>query len=246
MTGDYSADELTAVARLLEVAGFPNVGGAVFAGLDPAGQEAVLRSARRSLLARGVVEIDDDGVLRVSSPHGGLFRVALAPVAVVNAEFRKSDSVETRSYYALPTAAVEHSSAIGHIHRLAQFEPAELFDRVVEFLGLAERAAGDAAETELSISDLNQALAGEKVAEGPFAEAPGELVSTGFVRSLRRDNGTLVGGELRWIDTGEAGFLLVEPSGDNPERVCVRPVSGRELLDDLLSYLPGGERQPAT
>lgn len=246
MTSDYSADELIAVAGLLGVPSFPNVGRAVLADLDPAAQEAVLRSARRSLLARGAVEIDDEGVLRATPPHSVLFRVALAPAAVVNAELRLRESTEARSYYLLPAAAVEHSSAIGHIHRLTRFEPRELFDRLVAFLGLVERPSGDDAETELSIADLNRALAGDTVDDSAFGQALGGLVSTGFVRSLSRDDGTLRGGELRWIDTGDAGLWLVEPSEDDPERARVRRTEAAELLHELLSYLPGAERQPAT
>ena len=246
VAADYSADELTAVGHLLAVPAFPNVSGAVFADLDPAAQEATLRSARRSLLARGVVEIDDEGILRVAAPHGVLFRVALAPAAVVNAEVRRTDSIETRSYYALPSVAVEHSSVIGHIHRLSQFESAQLFDRVVEFLGLVERPSGESADAELSISDLNRALAGEKVDEGAFGQALASLVSTSFVRSLSRDNGTLVGGELRWIDTGDAGLWLVEPSKEEPERLNIRRTEAADLHDELLAYLPVAERQPAT
>ena len=245
VTGDYSADELTAVAQLLGLPAFPDVSGAVFADLDPGAQQAVLRSARRSLLARGVVEIDDEGVLRVAAPHGALFRLALAPAAVVNAEIRRPDSVVTRSYYVLPAAAVEHASVVGHIHRLSQFEPSELFDRVVEFLGLVERPSGETAETELGISDLNRALAGE-TDESEFGQAVSSLVSTSFVRSVTRSNGMLVGGELRWIDTGDAGLWLVEPSEDDPERARVRRADTSELRDELLSYLPGSERQPAT
>jgi hypothetical protein len=246
MSGCYSAEELTAVAQVFGGPSFPDVDEAVFSGLDADAREAAVRSARRSLLARGVVEIDDEGMLHVTPPHSVLFRVALAPAAIVNAELRRPDSVETRSYYALPAVAVEHSSEIGHIHRLTQFEPAELFERVVEFLDLTERPSGDAAEAELSVADLNRGLSGETVGEGAFGDALGGLGSTCFVRSLSRSNGTLVGGELRWIDTGDSGLWLVEPSETDPERVRMRRTQAAELLDELLSYLPGGERQPAT
>jgi hypothetical protein len=70
-------------------------------------------------------------------------------------------------------------------------------------------------------------------------------VSTSYVRSLARSGEAIVGGELRWIDTGDSGLWLVEPSDEDPERLVARPTTSAELLEELLSYLPGGDRQPA-
>jgi hypothetical protein len=234
---DYGADDLSAIAELFGAPSFPGVEGS---------GEAALRSARRSLLARGVLEIDDEAMLRVLPPHSILFRIALAPAAVVNAELRRGDSVETRSYYALPSVAVEHSVAIGRVHRLEQFGAEHLLKRVRNFVALGERPAADGNGLELTVSELNQALADRRLPEGgPFATALEKLESTSYVRCLHRHGGTLVGGELRWIDTGDSGLWLVEPSEADAERVTVRPAQARELLDELLSYLPGGDRQPA-
>jgi hypothetical protein len=234
----YGADELTAVANLFGAAGFPGVGGR---HASDEARDGALRSARRSLLARGVVTIDDDGLLQVTPPHSVLFRVALAPGVVVSAEHRMRDAAETRSYYALPDVAVEHAVAVGCVHQLEQFPSVRLMGRVRDFVELTERPETGGDEAELSVAELNAALAGEASSLPAFEN----LVSTSYVGCIHRGDKTLVGGELRWIDCGDSGLWLVEPSSDDPERVKVRPTSARELLGELLSYLPGGERQPA-
>jgi hypothetical protein len=246
---NYGADELNAIAQLLGAPAFPGVDGALYAEGEEY-REAALRSARRSLLARGVLAIDDEGLLQITPPHSVLFRVALAPGAVVNAEHRRRDAIETRSYYFLPAVAVEHAVAIGRVHKLSTFEPSELLGRLRDFLALAERPPGDTAQFELGVAERNQLLADGDNPElpseaAPFGEALEKLVSTSYARCLHRQGTTLVGGELRWIDTGASGLWLVEPSEEDAERVSIRPTQATELIDELLSYLPGGERQPA-
>jgi hypothetical protein len=249
----YGADELAAVAELCGAPAFPGV--QPVADLAAVARQAALQSARRSLLARGVLEIDDEGMLAVAPPHSILFRAALAPAAVINAEHRRPGFTETRSYYALPAIAVEHTCMIGRVHRLTQLDSALLFERVLEFVQLVERPPGDASEFEAAVSELNRALVfagneGEKpnlpAEAAAFEQALEGLVSTAFVRSLSRSDGAFVGGELRWIDTGEGGLWLVEPSDESADKARVRPTQAGELLDELLSYLPGAERQPAT
>ena len=250
----YSADELQAVAEMLGAGSFPGAGGALD-GLSEEARSACLRTARRSLLARNVVEIDDDGVLTVVPPHATLFRIALAPAALVNSERHKRDSLETRAYYVLPEATVEHSPAIGLVHRLEQFDSGQLVERLWAFLAVEERPNDDSSEFTLPLRSLNTALAAVAHGDGDrpdLSEAPDDFNhaltafdSTSYVRSLHRSGNSLVGGELRWIDTKESGLWLVEPSSDDPEQVTVRPTRPAELLDELLSYLPGGERQPA-
>lgn len=247
---NYGADELNAIAEMLGTPAFPGVDGSLYAGVGEEARAAAVRSARRSLLARGVLEIDEQGMLQITPPHSVLFRVALAPAAVVNAEHRRRDAIETRSYYALPAVAVEHAVAIGRVHRLEQFESQELMSRIRDFLALAERPSGDESEFELALAELNQALGDGENPELPseaetFGKALESLVSTSYVRCLHQEGKALVGGELRWIDTGDSGLWLVEPSDDDPERVSVRRTQATELLDELLSYLPGADRQPA-
>jgi hypothetical protein len=250
----YSVEELQAVAEMLGAGSFPGAGGA-FDGLSEEARAACLRTARRSLVARNVVEIDADGVLSVVPPHAALFRIALAPAAALNAERHKRDSLETRAYYVLPEGAVEHAPAVGLVHRLDRFDTEQLVERLRAFLAFEERPGDHGSEFELPLKSLNAALAavahgnGESPAlpDAPdhFSQALNTFDSTSYVRSLHRAGNSLVGGELRWIDTQDSGLWLVEPSSDDPECVAVRPTRSSELLEELLSYLPGADRQPA-
>jgi hypothetical protein len=135
----YAADELLAVAELLGASAFPGLDEKAVGGASDEARDASLRSARRSLLARGVLEIDDEGMLRITPPHGLLFRVALAPAAVVTAEYRPRGRIEGRAYYMLPDVSVEHSAVVGNVHRLASLETASVLGRVVEFVDLRSR-----------------------------------------------------------------------------------------------------------
>ncbi len=153
----YGADELLAVAELLGASAFPGVDERAVGTSDEA-RDASLRSARRSLLARGVLEIDDDGVLRITPPHALLFRVALAPAAVVSAEYRRRGRIEGCSYYLLPDVSVEHSAAIGNVHRLDSMETTAVLGRVVEFVDLRDRPSHNGTAFEVPAAALARAL----------------------------------------------------------------------------------------
>jgi hypothetical protein len=232
----YAADELAALAILLGAAGFPGADEALPA--DGEAREAALRAARRSLLARGVLEIDDEGVLRVLAPHAELVAVALGRVAAVSIERRTSDSLDRRSLYVADGAGVEHAAELGHVHRLERFDASELEQRVLALAAIAQTdESGE--ELEATPEELDVALAragrGEQV-DGALGELLRTLQSLGRVTALRRTDGKLVGGEVMWLDLGGAGLRVVEPSGQG-DRVRLRPASGAAVADEVRSYI---------
>jgi hypothetical protein len=232
----YSADELAALAGLLGAPGFPGADEAL--PQEGEAREAALRAARRSLLARGVLEIDAEGVLKVLAPHAELVAVALGRGAAVSIERRTPDSLERRSLYIAEGAGVEHSAELGHVHRLERFDAGELEERVLARAALAD-SDESGAELEATREELDAALTaaakGEAV-EGALAQPLRTLRSLSRVTALRQENGKVVGGEVTWIDAGEAGLLVVESSGD-AERVRLRPASGAVIADELRSYI---------
>jgi hypothetical protein len=56
------------------------------------------------------------------------------------------------------------------------------------------------------------------------------------VAALRREEGRIVGGELAWLDLGEAGLRIVEPA-DEAGGLRVRPSSGAAITEELRSYI---------
>jgi hypothetical protein len=232
----YAADELAALAALLGAPGFPGADEAL--PREAEGREGALRAARRSLLARGVLEIDAEGVLRVMAPHAELVAVALGRGAAVSIERRTLEALERRSLYVADGAGVEHSAELGHVHRLERFDAADLAERVLAYAALPE-SDETGAEVETTREELDAALAAAAQGEhreGALGVPLRGLKSLSRVTALRRENGTLVGGELTWLDLGEAGLLVIESSGD-AERVRLRPASAAAIADELRSYI---------
>lgn len=246
----YGVDELAAAAHLLGASAFP--GGAVPAAPDDdARRQGALDSARRSLLAREVLAIDGDGVLQFTAPHALLLTTALRSAAVVTADHRRRERAETRAWYLNPEVSVEQSIEVGDVHRLARVETADVFGSLVSFVELVPRSAGDATEVVITRAALDQALAAAGREEPPpdLAEplvgALESLESASHVRSLYRSGDRVVGGELTWLDTGSSGLWRVEPDEQRSEELHVSCVEASDILDRLLSYLPGAE-EPST
>ena len=250
----YAAEELAAVAQLLGAPAFPGVDGLG----DPIERDASLRTARRSLLARSVLELDDEGILSIAAPHALLFGVALAPAVTILAQ-RSGAETESRAWYVHPNVAVEHTVPIGAVHGLGQIESTDVVPRLLDFLGVEawssekEPASFDAPR-ELLDRVVAALRGGESAGLGadlpdeaaPFFDALGSFVASGYVRVLRRDGPKVVGGELSWLDTGAEGLWVIEPVPADPGRIEIRRTAFADLVAELLSYLPGGDAQAAT
>jgi hypothetical protein len=232
----YAADELAALAALLGAAGFPGADEALPA--EGEARDAALRAARRSLLARGVLEIDADGVLKVVPPHAELVAIVLGRTAAVSIERRTAESLERRSLYVAEGAGVEHSAELGHVHRLERFDARELEQRVLDraALGDSDQSGAEVQGTSAELDAALTAAARGETVEGALAEPMHALRSLGRVTALRRENGKVVGGELTWLDLGEAGLRIVEPAVD-AGRLRLRPASGADVANELRSYL---------
>ena len=239
-SASYGLDELAAAAQLL---GAPALPGVVL-------PQPALESARRSLLARRVLEIDDEGEVKLTAPHSALLAAAVRSSAVVTADHRRRERAETRAWYLSPRISVEHSIEIGDVHRLARIETADMLGALLVFVELVSRPAVDASVVVTTRAILDRALAaagrGEATPEiaEPLAGALESLESASSVRSLTRSDGRVVGGELAWLDTGAGGLWLLEPKDVHLEELRVSHVEQSAILDRLLSYLPGAD-QPA-
>ena len=115
-SASYGVDgEFAAAAQLLGADAFPGV----------AVPQPALESARRSLLARKVLAIDDEGKVKLTAPHSALLAAAVRSSAVVTADHRRRERAETRAWYSSSETSVEHSIEIGDVHRLARIETGE-------------------------------------------------------------------------------------------------------------------------
>lgn len=254
----FSADELLAIG-VLAGESFSGAGDEIFEGASEEARAAALSSARRSLVARGVVAIERREA-RVLPPFDELFVVVLSPGLVVRCERRVPGGGERRIYYGRPDVGVEHAIADGYIHRLTVFPPHELLEKVVEFFELAPAPSPE--REELFVVPLAQLKALEnELADGAtassiserfppeartFLESLDSFVSSSQVVCLHRTDTTLSGGELRWLDVGEGVLWLFEPAASEQGTlegdllVEVRRVGPLTIVSNLLDYLPGG------
>jgi hypothetical protein len=247
---DLSVEELTALAQLTGISAFPGVGD-VSMGRSAAEEQAALRTARRSLLSRGLATVRD-GTVRLSPAVESTLRITLWPELFVTATRQRPEGAEVRLYFAQPELAVGHSVVIGAIHRLTTFPPGELLQGVVDFLEIVPRPASDRPAFELPLAWLGRILQGTAMPGDGFPPEGQDFLRSlaGFVGSSRvtclHGRGPIRGGELRWMDLGDGGLWLIEPiyrspqagTSESTDLLALRPITGEWLLEELLRYLP--------
>jgi hypothetical protein len=228
----YTTSELTALAELLGAGVFPGTGEHRFA------TAAERSEARRALMARGSVRQDAEGRPAISAAERPLLEIALRPRAAFSAERRRDGREEQRVFYAARTMSVAHVEAAG-VHWLTVFPTRELQARVLGFLELRARPAAERASFSLPAEEYERAAAGGPAATNGLSEGGRKLADTlgpasssSRVRLLRRRDGTITGGEVAWLDAGDAGLWLVESRG--PE-ISLVPVSAQAVLERVSS-----------
>ena len=241
---DCSAEELTALAMLAGRSRFPGVSGAPFAGLAEGERDAVLRGARRALAARGLVSIDDDGLVSVSAPYEDMMRVALAPGVFVSAQRQTRQGGEIRLFLARPELGVEHRSPVPGIDRLTSFDPSELLELVTKFVGVKARPSADGPAITTTIGELNHVRGGDSAKGSALGAIGASFVGSATVRCLH-GRGRILGGEYAWVDAGDQGLwqlnlrLLDQPEApaESTEAVLT-PTTAGSIVGELLRFLP--------
>ncbi|MSO37258.1 MAG: hypothetical protein EXQ69_03290 [Acidimicrobiia bacterium] len=265
---DFSIEELVVMAEILELRGIPGLGQEPLAFLAPDLHEAVLASARRSLVARRFVRPTDDEGFEIMRPVAQMVASVARAGIQIRAVFEADGLVETRCFAAEPDLAIEHSVVFGAVQRLTPFRTEQLLARVLEFSGIEARpqsavaplttseraltacvemlAAGDrgAAELVLTTDGVPEPSA------AAFVAAIEHRVSSASVSILHRPKAEEIhGGELTWIDCGEHGLWLTPPLSEvaetadgealEPVLVTIEPTTAKWIAEELLSYLPG-------
>jgi hypothetical protein len=253
---EYSSDELVVVAQTLGFEYFTGVDETMWAEHSAGERKAAKATAQRSLVAHGVIELDDAGEPMVAPPHTVVFALGLAPGLAVVAQRATPAAVEQRRYYARPSFSVQHEHRYGHIHRFTLFETDKLFERMLEFLELDDRPEVEADGFDADLGVLLELERGVDVDELPalrdvpsarlFAKMLASRVATSEVGILHPQGDSVVGGEMRWVDGGEDGGLwaidLLEGIMETgQERIHIAPTHAGDLVDRLLHLLPGGE-----
>lgn len=265
---DFSIEELVAMAEILELRGLPGLGAEPLAFLAPELHEAVLASARRSLVARRFVRPTAGDGFEIIRPVVQMVTCVARSGIQVRAVFEADGNAETRCFAAEPDLTIEHSVVLGAVQRLTPFRTEQLLARVLEFGGIETRPRGDVApfaaseraltvcaeilaagDRDAAVTTLTADGVPEASAEA-FVRALGHRVSSASVTILHRPKPEEIhGGELTWMDCGEHGLWLTPAlAGDGeadavepfePGAVTIEPTTAKWIAEELLSYLPG-------
>lgn len=103
----YSVDELTAIAGLRGVGGFPGVPPSTGATQSPHEAAAVTAAVTRSLVARGVLDAESRTPL---APHSALFAVVFGPEVTCSVQRYTSGELLSSNAFVLEGLLVEESS----------------------------------------------------------------------------------------------------------------------------------------
>jgi hypothetical protein len=224
ITVAYSPEELAVLAGLLGVRSLPGV------TVPPADGNAGRDAARRSLLARGVVQRAEDGRLGVHPAQRDLLGTLLRPRVVVSAELRDGERREVRLLYAGDAIGVTQARTPEGIHVFTTFPARELVGQSLAAAAL--RAAAGATEHEPMTVDLAELERLEATAGRADAESANGLprpTGAGRLRVLRRAGERVEGGDLRWLDAGDAGVWSADVTDDG--RALLTPVEPRAIAE---------------
>jgi hypothetical protein len=259
---DFTVEELAVLAELLGAPTLPRLGAEPLAHHSTEVQTALLEAGRRSLVARRVLTVGDDGDVLADAVRS-LLEVTSQPALLGRAEHEVEGRVETIFYSSVPDVSVEDLELEGSIHRLTPFATEELLTRMLDRCSLTQRPAPDSSPFTTTLGGLR--LCGERVLAGDvdgarqalggngssaFVDALLTRVSSSRVTVLYRPSETVIeGGELTWIDGGGSGLWLTPtPDLDADEdeleealdlEVEIEPTTADAIASELFSYLPG-------
>lgn len=230
---DFTVEGLVVLCDALDLPHPPGLGPDPLGSLEATTRGAILDSARRSLLARRMIAIEEERVTLDAAVEAFL-EVVTSPGIVVRAVSEADGYVETRFYSAVPDVTVEHSVVMGSIQRFTPFSTDALLARVLQFLRLAERPDGQGEAFDLTtgvLAGCAELLAvddpdgARKVIEDAgvpvqsaeaFVRALRTRASSSSVTILHRPTEDHVaGGELTWIDAGDNGLWLTPLPADS-------------------------------
>jgi hypothetical protein len=174
-------------------------------------------------------------------------RLVASARAVVRVTHRVADADEERTYHVGEELFVEEVRLEDGRIRLSAFDLAGLAEEIFAFVDLVPRPSATADPIELPAASVERlaragpapALADLPLSVRPFAEALSSALSSSAVMSVYQEENRIVGGELAWIDGGDAGLWCVEPAEAAPDVVVVTPIDEPYLVRRILAYLPG-------
>jgi hypothetical protein len=234
-----STDELQALAQLHGFSGFPGVGASSYDHFSTETRMVAGRTARRSLMAHGIVEVGEADGITVTSPAKDILRIALSPLMVVTGERQDPERIAGTMFFVRREGLVEHSQLSDGSHRLASYESSALVALLVSLLELEGPSHRPDAEYESSVADIAGAMGSKSPVLGDEVVRAVDSVTISYQRGEE-----MVGGWLIWCRS-EADRLwrldaIEEEDPESKIRVRAVPTTTDEIVSDLIGYLPRG------
>jgi hypothetical protein len=226
---EHSVEELTALAELLGARRFPGTG-------HEFGSEQDRVAARRGLLARRVLHIEEATRLRIAEADARIVATVLRASVVVSVEHRRPGGLERRLLHLSDGETILQEAAGGGLQRLTPL-PEPVGAAVQRLTRLVEREpAGEPIRISRStfeqVRDSRVAASGEE-GEARLRELLANLVSSSAVSVSER--GAMRGiPSLVWYDAGDGGLWLLQARDKN---VTLRPAARAEIVSRLNALL---------
>lgn len=278
----FTREELVVLSELAQLR-LPLLGDRPLGGMDPGVRDVLTGAAQRSLLARGVATSAEDRVLVAKAAIGLLEIVAAGSLRVVCDELDGTGALLSRRlWFAVPYAAVEVWVDEDENYRFLPFATVDLLPRILERTGVIDAIDREGAPIPLPygawITARDAAYAGrllearQALADGGVEGAAADAVLATLERVQRMfglqivhhpSPTTTAGGEIAWMDGGDAGVWLTptldqpfttvdvrsdgwfgepaEPAAADdlwPVPISVEPITRQAVADALLSFLP--------
>ena len=226
----FSSDELVALAALAGAKQFPGVTLDLLGGLTSTERQLARDTAARSLLARGLAEVGDDGRIRLAETAAGLRAAALPTLQVhIDVEFRDVVVSSVIAVSADAAVVVTPDPQRPTCCVVTQLRPADVVGAVLAVAAVPPKLSTAPAHT------LDRAtLASWRRTGGDVSEALIDVERFVRVRAVWRDGGRIHGKDAAWMQSATSCWLL---PGDEPPFEAT-PADRDALVDHVLSALP--------
>lgn len=256
---DLSVGEISTLCEILGLTLPPVVGEAPWAGASAEVADVVRAANTEALLARRVLESDDDGNVTVNEAVAGILTIASEPQLVMRMSREEDQWVQTRYVAAVPQVSVELVGLQGNVLRIIPFLTATLVERLRGFTGLNGAASASSASATVPVETFEACAEAVRstdtagavevlVAAGVDAEVAQGLVAALEQRTSsaridlihRPEPGSVRGLELAWFESG-AGPWVVDPvHGDEGEVEAMRfePATDPGIVEQVITAMP--------
>ena len=250
----FSHEELVTVLELLELPMIAGVGKEPFGDMSPKFVSLLKQVGLRSLLARGIVEMNSDGQAVVDEHLTKLLFLCAYPQKILTIIWQEDDEhARVEHVYRVPDLAIAHGQIYPGVHELIVFETDNdlLAGRLLERLPCSDSISGEKS-FPLSRQDFDHiqnrssrialiAQLSSMGVDGKTTESFAEAIQAGSTRLLietsRQDREQVSRENKTFLISPESCWLLDGLADPDCTSISVVPLSSTAFKQQLLSLL---------